>query len=578
MAMINLTIDGVKVSVPAGTTVLEAARQANIHIPTLCFLKDINEIGACRMCVVDCGGRSLAAACVMPASEGMVVKTNTPAVRAARKSVLELILSNHERKCLSCVRSQNCELQALAKELGVDENHYEGANIEYPLDTFSPSIVRDPNKCILCRRCVSACRNVQKIGAIGAVNRGFKTIIAPAFEKNILETNCIFCGQCINACPVGALREKDDTDKVWAAIADPNKFVVVQPAPAVRVALGEEFGMEIGTRVTGKMTQALKRLGFDKVFDTDFGADLTIMEEATELLSRIKNGGALPMFTSCSPGWVKYLEHNFPEMIPNMSTCKSPMEMEGAIIKSYYAEKAGIDPNKIFVVAVMPCTSKKYEAQRPEMEVNGLRSVDVSITTRELARMIKEARIDFVKLPDEEVFDELVSESTGAAPIFGATGGVMEAALRTAADVLEGKSIEEVKYEAVRGLEGIKEATVVLGGVELKAAVAHSSGAAKELIKRIKSGEATYHFVEVMACPGGCVNGGGQPIVSAFKRMEVDQRAARAAGLYAEDEAKVLRKSHENPDIKKLYDEFLGEPNGHKSHELLHTHYTDRSA
>jgi len=577
MAMINLTIDGVKVSVPAGTTVLEAARQANIHIPTLCFLKDINEIGACRMCVVDCGGRSLAAACVMPVSEGMVVKTNTPVVRAARKSVLELILSNHERKCLSCVRSQNCELQALAKELGVDESHYEGSNIEYPLDTFSPSIVRDPNKCILCRRCVSACRNVQKIGAIGAVNRGFKTIIAPAFEKNILETNCIFCGQCINACPVGALREKDDTDKVWAAIADPDKFVVVQPAPAVRVALGEEFGMEIGTRVTGKMTQALKRLGFDKVFDTDFGADLTIMEEATELLSRIKNGGALPMFTSCSPGWIKYVEHNFPEMLPNLSTCKSPMEMEGAIIKSYYAEKAGIDPNKIVVVAVMPCTSKKFEAQRPEMEVDGLRSVDVSITTRELARMIKEARIDFVKLPDEEVFDELVAESTGAAPIFGATGGVMEAALRTAADVLEGKSIEEVKYEAVRGLEGIKEATVTLGGVELKAAVAHSTGAAKELIKRIKSGEATYHFVEVMACPGGCVNGGGQPIVSAFKRMEVDQRAARAAGLYAEDEAKVLRKSHENPDIKKLYDEYLGEPNGHKSHHLLHTTYTDRS-
>ena len=578
MAMVNLTIDGVQVSVEAGTTVLKAAHAAGIKIPTLCWLKDINEIGACRMCVVDVGARALAAACVMPVSEGMVVKTNTPAVRAARKAVLELILSNHERKCLSCVRSQNCELQALAKELGVDENRYEGVNIEYPLDTFSPSIVRDPNKCILCRRCVSACRNVQKIGAIGAVNRGFKTVIAPAFEKNIMETNCVFCGQCITSCPVGALREKDDTDKVWEAISDPEKFVVVQPAPAVRVALGEEFGMPIGTRVTGKMSQALRRLGFDKVFDTDFGADLTIMEEAAELLSRIKNGGALPMFTSCSPGWVKYLEHNFPEMLPNMSTCKSPMQMEGAIIKTYYAEQMGIDPSKIVVVAVMPCTSKKFEASRPEMEVDGLRSVDISITTRELARMIREARIEFTKLPDEECFDELVAESTGAAPIFGATGGVMEAALRTAADVLEGKSIENVEYKAVRGLEGIKEATVTLGGVELKAAVAHSTGAAKELIQRIKSGEANYHFVEVMACPGGCVNGGGQPIVEAFKRLDVDPRAARAAGLYAEDEAKVIRKSHENPDIQKLYKEFLGEPNSHKAHELLHTHYTDRSA
>ena len=578
MAMVNLTIDGVKVSVEAGTTVLKAAHAAGIKIPTLCWLKDINEIGACRMCVVDVGARALSAACVMPVSEGMVVKTNTPAVRQARKSVLELILSNHERKCLSCVRSQNCELQALAKELGVEESKFDGDNIHYELDTFSPSIVRDPNKCILCRRCVSVCRNVQKIGAIGAVNRGFKTVIAPAFEKNIMETNCVFCGQCITSCPVGALREKDDTDKVWDAISDPEKFVVVQPAPAVRVALGEEFGMPIGTRVTGKMTQAMKRLGFDKVFDTDFGADLTIMEEATELLSRIKNGGALPMFTSCSPGWVKYLEHNFPEMLPNMSTCKPPMQMEGAIIKSYYAEKAGIDPKNIVVVAVMPCTSKKFEAARPEMEVDGMRAVDISITTRELARMIKEARIDFVKLPDEECFDELVAESTGAAPIFGATGGVMEAALRTAADVLEGKSIENVEYKAVRGLEGIKEATVTLGGVELKAAVAHSTGAAKELIQRIKSGEANYHFVEVMACPGGCVNGGGQPIVEAFKRLDVDPRAARAAGLYAEDEAKTLRKSHENPDIQKLYKEFLGEPNGHLSHKLLHTHYTDRSA
>lgn len=577
MAMVNVTIDGVKVQVEAGTTVLEAAHQAHIHIPTLCHLKDVNAIGACRMCVVDVGARALAAACVMPVSEGMVVKTNTPAVRQARKSVLELILSNHERKCLSCVRSKTCELQALAKDLGVDESRFDGANIEYPLDNFSPSIVRDPNKCILCRRCVAVCRNVQGIGAIGAVNRGFKTVIAPAFGKKLSETDCINCGQCVVACPVGALREKDDTDKVWEALSDPEKFVVVQPAPAVRVALGEEFGMPMGTRVTGKMTQALRRLGFDKVFDTDFGADLTIMEEATELLSRIKNGGALPMFTSCSPGWIKYVEHNFPELIPNLSTCKSPMQMEGAIIKSYYAEKAGIDPRNIVVVAVMPCVAKKFEVERPEMEVDGLRSVDVSITTRELARMIKDARIDFAKLSDEECFDELVAESTGAAPIFGATGGVMEAALRTAADVLENRSVENVDYVSTRGIEGIKEATFTLGGKELKVAIASSTGAAKKLIRRIQAGEASYAFVEVMACPGGCVNGGGQPIVNAETRMDVDPRVVRASGLYAEDEAKTIRKSHENPDIKKLYAEYLGEPNGHRAHELLHTHYVDRS-
>ena len=577
MAMLNVTIDGVKVSVPAGTTVLEAARQANVHIPTLCYLKDINEIGACRMCVVDVGARALAAACVMPVSEGMVVKTNTPAVRNARKAVLELILSNHERKCLSCVRSHNCELQKLAKDLGVEETRFEGSNINYPMDQLSPSLVRDPNKCILCRRCLAVCRNVQKIGAIGAVDRGFKTQIAPSFNKSIVDTNCVYCGQCINACPVGALIEKDDTQKVWDAISDPEKIVVVQPAPAVRVALGEEFGMPIGTRVTGKMTQALKRLGFDKIFDTDFAADLTIMEEANELLERIKNNGPLPMFTSCSPGWIKYCEHNFPELLPNLSSCKSPMQMEGAIIKTYWAEKAGVDPSKIVTVAVMPCTSKKFETSRPEMELGGLRTVDISITTRELARMIKSAGIQFTQLPDEEVFDELVAESTGAAPIFGATGGVMEAALRTAADVLEGRSVENVEYKALRGIEGIKEAEVTLGGVNLKVAIANSTGAAKELITRIKNGDASYAFVEVMACPGGCVNGGGQPIVSASKRMDVDPRVARAAGLYAEDEAKTIRKSHENPDIKKIYDEYLGNPGSEKAHHLLHTHYTNRA-
>ena len=579
MDTVRLKINGIDVEAPKNATILEAAQSVGIRIPTLCYLKDINAIGACRMCLVEVkGARAFAAACVYPVADGMEVFTNTPKVIAARKGTLELILSNHRMDCLSCPRSLDCELQALANEYKVDQYRFCGnEKLEPDIEASAPHLVRDNSKCILCRRCVAVCKSNQHTAVIGANDRGYKTHIASAFDMPLNDTACVYCGQCIAVCPTGALHEKDDTQKVWDALNDPTKHVVVQPAPAVRAALGEEFGLPIGTRVTGKMTQALRRLGFDKVFDTDFGADLTIMEEATELLGRIQNGGVLPMFTSCSPGWVKYLEHHFPEMIPNMSTCKSPMEMEGAIIKTYYAEKTGIDPANIVVVAVMPCTSKKFEAQRPEMVVNGMRAVDVSLTTRELARMIRDARIDFARLPDEECFDELVAQSTGAAPIFGVTGGVMEAALRTAADVLENRSVENVEYHEVRGLAGIKEATFTLGGKELKVAVANSTGAAKELIQRIKAGDASYAFVEVMACPGGCVNGGGQPIVSAYKRMDVDPRAARAAGLYAEDESKTIRKSHENPDIQKLYAEFLGEPNGHLAHKLLHTEYIDRS-
>ena len=575
--MVNVTIDGVRVSVEENTTIMDAAAAVGVRIPRLCYLKDINEIAACRVCLVEVDGHErLLTSCNSTVTEGMVIHTNSPRVRQARRTNVQLILSQHDCRCAVCVRSGNCSLQQLANDMGCIGNPYgekpetSGWNMDFPL-------IRDNAKCIKCMRCIQVCDKVQNLGVWDVMGTGSRTTVNVANGRKIEAADCSLCGQCITHCPVAALRERDDTDRVWDALADPTKFVVVQPAPAVRVALGEEFGLPIGTRVTGKMTQALHRLGFDKVFDTDFGADLTIMEEATELLGRIQNGGVLPMFTSCSPGWVKYLEHHFPEMIPNMSTCKSPMEMEGAIIKTYYAQKAGIDPSSIVVVAVMPCTSKKFEAQRPEMEVNGLRAVDISLTTRELARMIHDARIDFVRLPDEECFDELVAQSTGAAPIFGATGGVMEAALRTAADVLEKRSVENVEYHEVRGLAGIKEATFTLGGKELKVAVASSTGAAKELIQRIKAGDASYAFVEVMACPGGCVNGGGQPIVSAYKRMDLDPREKRAAGLYAEDESKVIRKSHENPDIKKLYEEFLGKPNSHLAHRLLHTEYTDRN-
>ena len=575
--MLNIKINGISCSVPYGTTILEAARQVGIEIPTLCYLKEINEIGACRFCVVEVkGARSLVAACVFPIErDGTEIFTNSEKVRKARKTTLELILSTHERKCLSCVRSGNCELQKLCKEYGVsEEDRFDGSKPVYELDYSAAHMVRDNNKCILCRRCVAACNN-QGIGVIGANARGIDTHIGSAFELPLDTTSCISCGQCIVNCPVGAIYEKDDTEKVFDAINDPEKYVVVQAAPAVRATLGECFGMPIGTDVTGKMFAALRRLGFNKVFDTNFGADLTIMEEATELLDRVKNGGVLPMITSCSPGWIKYCEHYYPTELDHLSSCKSPMQMQGAIIKSYYAEKNGIDPKNIVSVAIMPCTAKKFECGRDDENGAGYPDVDFVLTTRELGRMIDSAGINFHLLPDEEC-DAPLGQGTGAAVIFGATGGVMEAALRTAAEIITGKTLESVEFTAVRGMEGVKEASYNLGGMEIKVAIASGTKNAKILMDNVKDGTADYTFIEIMGCPGGCINGGGQPVQYATVRNFTDLKALRAAALYKNDESRPLRKSHENEDVKTIYDEFLGKPNSHKAHELLHTSYVAR--
>ncbi len=572
--MVNLKIDGISVSVPEGSTVLEAAKVAGVDIPTLCYLKDINEIGACRVCVVEIkGARALQAACVYPVAEGLEVLTNSPRVMKARKSTVELILSNHDRSCLTCVRNRNCELQTLAEQLGIKEIRYDGENIKHEIDRISPSIVRDNNKCVLCRRCVSVCKDVQTVSVIDAAYRGIKTRIGAAFDESLHNVPCVNCGQCINVCPVGALYENSEIDKVWAALADESKHVLVQTAPAVRAGLGEEFGMAMGTPVTGKMVASLRRLGFDKVFDTDTAADLTIMEEGTELLDRISNGGTLPMITSCSPGWIKFCEHYYPEFIPNLSSCKSPHQMFGAILKSYYAEKNNIDPKDIYVVSVMPCSSKKFESKRDEMNVNGNVDVDAVITTRELAVMIKQAGINFTAIEDEQ-FDDPFGIGSGAGVIFGATGGVMEAALRTVKEIVDGKELSNIEFDAVRGVAGIKEATVKVGDTDVNVAVVHGLGNARKVLDSIKAGEKNYHFIEVMACPGGCVTGGGQPIVDAKTKMDVDVRAERAKALYAEDRNLAVRQSHKNPAITKLYDEYLEKPGSHKAHGLLHTHYT----
>ncbi|SCJ52969.1 Iron hydrogenase 1 [uncultured Flavonifractor sp.] len=571
--MVNLKIDNIPVSVPAGTTVLEAARNAGIKIPSLCFLKEINEIGACRICVVEVkGAKSLVASCVYPVSEGMEVFTNTEKVRHSRQLTLELILSNHRMDCLTCSRSGRCELQDLARDLGIDAVRYAADNLPPQIEDSAPHLIRDNSKCVLCRRCTAVCRKSQEVGVIGCNDRGFATHVGCAFDRDLNEVDCVSCGQCIVACPTGALQEKDDTAKVWAALNDPTKHVVVGPAPSIRVTLGECFGMPIGTNVEGKMVTALRRLGFDKVFDVDNAADFTIMEEGTEFLHRLQNGGTLPLITSCSPGWIRFCEQHYPDMVPNLSSCKSPQQMFGTLVKTYYAEKMGINPRDIFVVSIMPCTAKKYEVRREEMRQHGWLPVDVSLTTRELGRMITRAGLLFQNLPDGE-FDEMLGVSTGAATIFGASGGVMEAALRTVVEIVTKGEMKPLEFTEVRGMTGIKEASYDLPGKTVRVCVTSGLANAKKVLDGVKSGEMQYDFIEIMACPGGCINGGGQPIQHADVRNWTDVRSLRAKALYTQDEGMTYRRSHENPIVQQVYKEYLGEPGGHRAHELLHTTY-----
>lgn len=578
MAKVNIKINNIPIQVEEGVSILEAARTVGIKIPTLCYLKGITKSGACRVCLVEVkNAKALAASCVYPVYEGLEVYTHSKKAIEGRRNSVELIMSNHNKNCLSCVRNQNCELQTLCQELGVRDNKYDGEYTPSTYDEVAPGIVRDTSKCVLCGRCIDTCKKVQGLGILGFENRGFKTIVGPVFNSSFADVNCMQCGQCIINCPVGALSEKENIHDVVNALNDPTKHVVVQTAPAVRASLAEEFGYPIGTRITGKMVAGLKRVGFDKVYDTNFGADLTIMEEGTEFIQRFTTGGTLPLITSCSPGWVKYLEYEYPDLIPNVSSCKSPHMMLGAILKSYYAQRNNIDPKDIYVVSIMPCTAKKAEAVKPENVKNGIQDVDAVLTTRECGRLLKLYGIDLKDLEDEQFDQDLFGEYSGAAVIFGVTGGVMEAALRTVKEVLEEKPLEDVNFEVVRGMKGVKEATLDVAGHKVNIAVTSSMTYAKPLLDEIREGKSKYHFIEIMGCPGGCVNGGGQSLVSArLKNDNVDYKTLRANALYEEDIIMENRKSHENKQIQELYKNFLVEPGSKIAHELLHTTYSQK--